>query len=84
MSSGSMPYWRYAACCARISSESADVEDTSFMPPLITTSMSPKPRLARCAFSFATVSSGVMSGTSRMSSFATMRCGRIVLPPGPV
>ena len=47
------------------------------------TSMSPKPRFARCAFSAASARR-VMSGTSRRSSFATARCGRMVLPPGPV
>jgi hypothetical protein len=48
------------------------------------TSTSPKPRFARCAFTRSSVFAAVMSGTSRMSIFATARCGRIVLPPGPV
>src|ERR1041384_4288563 len=48
------------------------------------TSMSPKPRLARCVFSFSSESAAALSGTSRRSSLATARCGKIVLPPGPV
>src|SRR5208337_794518 len=48
------------------------------------TSISPKPCLARCSLSNANVPSAVMSGTSRMSILATARCGRTVLPPGPV
>ena len=36
------------------------------------------------ALSFASVSAAVMSGTRRMSIFATARCGSTVLPPGPV
>src|SRR5207253_10497166 len=63
--------------------ESADVAVGSY-PPVMFTSMSPKPRFARCAFNAASASAAFMSGTSRMSIFATARCGRIVFPPGPV
>ena len=42
--------------------------------------------IGRCAIGrdLASVSAAVMSGTRRMSIFATARCGSTVLPPGPV